>query len=175
MEEEKLKLLREISLRPLRDTWILWFHDPANRDYRFESYIRIGDIKTAYHLWAIIKKIKGEQLISGMYFFMREGYKPMWEAPENADGGTWSKKINSTDSTHVFVEMVVNCAAEELLKPDFANTLVGVSISPKGPNSIIKIWNTKATVNTVTCLNSDMALLECGEGIAYTPNRVRDR
>jgi len=165
----------EASLIPLRDTWILWFHDPANKDYRFESYVRIGDIKCAYHLWAIFEKITPEMLISGMYFFMREGYKPMWESPENADGGTWSKKINSTDSTHVFVEMVVNCAAEELLKADFANTLVGVSISPKGPNSIIKIWNTKSTVNKVTCLNSDIALLEGGDGIAYTPNRVRDR
>ena len=94
----------------------------------------------------------------------------MWEAVENAGGGAWSKKINSTDSTHVFVEMVVNCSSEELLIADFANTLVGVSISPKGPNSIIKIWNTKSTVNKVTCLNSGIALLEGGEGIVYTPH-----
>ena len=165
----------EDSLKPLRDTWILWFHDPANQDYRLASYIRIGDIKCPYHLWAIFERISPEMLISGMYFFMREGYRPMWEAPENAGGGAWSKKISSTDSTHVFVEMVVNCASEELLNADFANTLVGVSISPKGPNSIIKIWNTKSTVSKVSALNTDIALLEGGDGIAYTPHGGRPR
>ena len=165
----------EDSLKPLRDTWILWFHDPANQDYSLESYIRIGDIKCPYHLWAIFERISPEMLISGMYFFMREGYRPMWEAPENAGGGAWSKKISSTDSTHVFVEMVVNCASEELLNADFANTLVGVSISPKGPTSIIKIWNTKSTVSKVSALNKDIALLEGGDGIAYTPHGGRPR
>ena len=165
----------EVSLKPLESTWVLWFHDPSNKDYSFESYVCIGEIKCAYHLWAIFEKITPEMLISGMYFFMREGYRPMWESPENAGGGAWSKKINSTDSTHVFVEMIVNCASEELVISDFANTLVGVSISPKGPSSIIKIWNTNSKVNKVTCLNPGIALLEGGEGIAYTPHGGRPR
>jgi len=173
MEEEKMALLREVSLRPLKDTWILWFHRVDSRDYSLESYVRIGDMKTIYHIWAILDSIKPAQWISGMFFFMREGYRPMWEAPENADGGTWSKKVISTDSIRVFIDMALNCASEELLKPEFSNTLVGVSFSPKGPSAIIKIWNTKSSVNKISCLNPDIDLLEGGEGIAYTPNRIR--
>jgi hypothetical protein len=64
----------------LKTTWVLWYHDPENRDYSIKSYIEISTFSTPLQFWSVIDSIPKEAWESGMYFFMRKGYKPQWEA-----------------------------------------------------------------------------------------------
>ena len=77
---------------PLSQTWVLWYHDPNNADYSLESYIKILTFNTATEFWSVVEAISSEAWNSGMFFLMRDGIRPLWDAPENDKGGAWSKR-----------------------------------------------------------------------------------
>ena len=155
-------------------SWILWYHDPENKDYSLESYVKIADMSTPQQFWTVIDSISKEAWESGMFFFMRRGFKPIWDAPENEAGGAWSKKLESIEAYSVFVDLMVHCVANELLGSR-KETLVGITISPKGPFSIIKIWNTTTTVSDNSYLNQKIHQFKVGDDVTYTAHKARPR
>lgn len=155
-------------------SWILWYHDPENKDYSLESYVKIADMSTPQQFWTVIDSISKEAWESGMFFFMRRGFKPIWDAPENEAGGAWSKKIEASEAYSVFVDLMVHCITNELLSSR-KETLVGITISPKGPFSIIKIWNTTTTVSDNTYLNQKIHQFKVGDDVTYTAHKARPK
>jgi len=100
-----------------------------------------------------------------MFFFMKQGVLPLWESTENKNGGTWSKKIDSSAVHTTFIDLMVHCISEELLI-ERKETLVGVSTSPKGPASIIKIWNSDTRVNERRSINPRLAYFEVSKDVS---------
>ena len=164
----------EIETTKLQYSWILWYHDPENKDYSLESYIKIGDIGTPQQFWTITDSISKEAWESGMFFFMRRGFKPLWDSPENEAGGAWSKKIDSSMAYTSFVDLMVNCITDNFLIHR-KETLVGITISPKGPSSIIKVWNTTASVFENSHLNPEMTGFKIGDDVTYTAHKSRPK
>jgi hypothetical protein len=121
-----------------------------------------------------VDSISKEAWESGMFFFMRRGFKPLWDVPENEAGGAWSKKLESSEIYNAFVEMMVQCITGELLT-NRKETLVGVAVSPKGPFSILKIWNTTTTVSTNEYLNSQIKYVKIGDDVTYTAHKARPK
>jgi hypothetical protein len=157
----------------LPQTWVLWYHDPNNSDYSMSSYIKIVDIKTLTDFWSIVDGVSLKAWNSGMFFFMREGYRPLWDAAENDKGGAWSKKIDAVDTNTVFVDCMVHCLASSLLKSN-NDTVVGVTVSPKGNFHIIKIWNTTTAVSDRK-LFSPTLKMKLGDDIAYKAHNLRPK
>jgi hypothetical protein len=158
----------------LQYSWILWYHDPESKDYSLESYLKVGDVSTAQQFWSIVDSISKEAWESGMFFFMRRGFKPLWDAPENESGGAWSKKIEASKSYDIWLDAMINCVTGELLTTR-KETLVGITISPKGPFSIIKIWNNTTSVSTIDNLNPDMLHLKIAADVTYTAHKSRPK
>jgi hypothetical protein len=154
-------------------TWILWYHDPNNSDYSLESYIRIMEVKTAEDFWSILEAISQEAWNSGMFFFMRKGYRPLWDAPENDKGGAWSKKVDASETHTVFTDCMVHCLANSFLKSQ-NDTIAGVTLSPKGNFHIIKIWNTTTSVSDRK-LFSPTLKMKLGDDIAYKAHNLRPK
>ena len=164
----------EVETTKFQYSWILWYHDPANKDYSQESYVKIADINTPQQFWTVVDSISKEAWESGMFFFMRRGFKPIWDVPENEAGGAWSKKIESSAAHSIFIDLMVHCVANELLIHR-KETLVGVTLSPKGPASIIKIWNTTTTVADNKFINTEMSGFKIGDDVTYTPHKSRPK
>jgi hypothetical protein len=164
----------EIETTKLQYSWILWYHDPDSKDYSLESYIKVADLSTPQQFWSIVDSISKEAWESGMFFFMRRGFKPLWDVPENEAGGAWSKKIEASLVHQTFVDLMVNCIANEVLSSR-KETLVGVTISHKGAFSIIKIWNTTTTVSGNTYLNTEMEHFKVGDDVTYTAHKSRSK
>jgi hypothetical protein len=158
----------------LQYSWDLWYHDPENKDYSLTGYVKIADMNTPQQFWTVVDSISKEAWESGMFFFMRRGFKPLWDAPENEAGGAWSKKVEASEVYNVFVDLMVHCVTNELMSSR-KETLVGVTVSPKGPFSIIKIWNTTTTVSDNTYLNSKMGHFKVGDDVTYTPHKSRPK
>ena len=154
--------------------WILWYHDPENKDYSLQSYVKIADISTPQQFWTVVDSISKEAWESGMFFFMRHGFKPLWDAPENEAGGAWSKKIESSETYTVFIDLMVHCITNELLGSR-KDTLVGLTLSPKGPFSIIKIWNTHTSVSDNAYLNQKIQNFKIGDDVTYTAHKSRPK
>lgn len=155
-------------------SWVLWYHDPENKDYSLESYIKIADMSTPQQFWTVIDSISKEAWESGMFFFMRQGFEPLWDAPKNEAGGAWSKKIEAAEAYSVFVDLMVNCVTNELMSSR-KETLVGITISPKGPFSIIKIWNTTTTVSDNGYLNQVIHQFKVADDVTYTAHKARPK
>jgi hypothetical protein len=109
-----------------------------------------------------------------MFFFMRRGFKPLWDSPENEAGGSWSKKVEAHIGYETFVDMMVHCISNELIttRPE---TLAGITISPKGAFSIIKIWNTTTTVSDAALISTNIQGYKVGDDVVYTPHKSRPK
>lgn len=153
--------------------WVLWYHDPSNNDYSLESYIRIYEITTVEEFWSLIDGIPKDVWESGMFFFMREGIRPLWDAPENDKGGAWSKKIDASDTYTVFIDCMVHCIANSFLKSQ-NEIIAGVTVSPKGQFHIIKVWNLMATISDRRLFNPTLKM-KIGDDIAYKAHNMRPK
>lgn len=128
---------------------------------------------TTNDFWSVIEAISGEAWHSGMFFLMREGFRPLWDAPENEKGGAWSKKVDASETHAVFVDYMVHCLANTVLKTN-NETIVGVTLSPKGQFHIIKIWNTLASVSDRKLFSSTLKMKNVDD-IAYKAHNLRPK
>jgi hypothetical protein len=163
----------EIETTKLQYTWILWYHDPENRDYSIESYVRIADISTPQQFWSVVESIPKEAWESGMFFFMREGYRPLWEAPEHIRGGAWSKKVDAKDTCEVFIDAMAHCFVNDFLV-NYKEAIVGVSVSPKGQFHIIKIWNTTTNITDKKLFTPSLKM-KSTDDIVYKAHNTRPK
>lgn len=157
----------------LSQKWILWYHDPNNSDYSLESYIRISEITTVEDFWSIVEAISSEAWNSGMFFLMRDGFRPLWDAPENDKGGAWSKKVDASETFNVFVDCMVHSIAGKFLTKH-NDAVVGITLSPKGNFHIIKIWNNSTTISDRK-LFSPTLRMKLGDDIAYKAHNLRSK
>ena len=151
--------------------WVLWYHDPSNNDYSLESYIRIYEIKLVSEFWSIVDGIPKDVWESGMFFFMREGIRPLWDAPENDRGGAWSKKVDASETHAVFIDCMIHCLTHTLLKTN-NDTVAGVTVSPKGQFHIIKVWNLSTAFSDRRLFNPSLKM-KLGDDIAYKAHNMR--
>lgn len=156
----------------LPHTWVLWYHDPNSSNYTQSGYIRIALIATALDFWTIVDGISKEAWNSGMFFFMKEGVSPLWEAPENAKGGAWSKRVDAAETNGVFIDCMIHCALGKMLSRN-ADTIVGVTLSPKGNFHIIKIWNNTTSIADRRLL-SETLKMKRGDDIVYKAHMTRN-
>lgn len=164
----------EIETAKLSHCWVLWYHDPENKDYSIRGYSKIADVQTPQQFWSIVEAIPQNAWESGMFFFMKHGVLPIWEDAQNENGGTWSKKIEASTTYDTFIELMVHCLAEELLLSR-KDTLVGVTVSPKGPFSIIKIWNNTTTIFKNSVINPQIECFKIADDVVYTPHKTRPK
>ena len=155
--------------------WVLWYFDPRNKDWSLQNYKRVADIMTPQQLWTVISAIPREAIECGYFFFMKKGFRPIWEVPENEHGGSWSKKVSTKDIVDIMIELMVHCiAGKDGIMLSKQDTLVGFSTSPKGEFNIIKIWNTSSSVNSAkTYLNKSMHHFPITDDVVYTAHRSR--
>lgn len=153
-------------------TWVLWYFDPRNKSWDLSNYKKIADMATPQQLWTILNAIPKEAWENGYFFFMRRGFRPVWEVPENENGGSWSKRIPTEDLYDIVLDLIAHCATNQLI-PSRPETLVGFSTSPKGEHNVIKIWNTSSTLSKRDLLNPAIPTFKIAEDVAYTPHRAR--
>ena len=157
----------------LTNTWVLWYHDPSSMDYSLESYIKLLEFTTATEFWSVVEAISPEAWHSGMFFLMKKGFRPLWDAPENDKGGAWSKKVDANDTHTVLIDCMVHAMAEKLLK-SHNDTLVGITVSPKGHFHILKFWNTTTAVSDRRLFSPSLKM-KLGDDIAYKAHNLRPK
>ena len=155
------------------NTWVLWYFDPRNKDWSLSNYKKVADIQTPQQLWTVVAAIPKEAWECGYFFFMKRGFRPIWEVPENQNGGSWSKKISTKDMYDIAIDLMVHSVVSEGgVMLDKVDTYVGFSTSPKGDFNIVKIWNTTTSVSSRLLLNTKM-ILKITDDVVYTAHKAR--
>lgn len=127
----------------LNDIWTLYFHNPDDTAWDEASYIRLCDISSVHDVINVYKAYK-DLWQHGMFFFMREHIKPMWEDPSNCKGGCMSFKIMKYDIGGVWLDIISRILGESFIiekeRGQLWSKISGVSISPKRSYCICRIW-----------------------------------
>jgi hypothetical protein len=121
-------------------SWTLYFHDPEDSSWTPDSYKVIGSFATFPDLWATFARIGEARFLGGMFFLMRDPYPPLWENRANIRGGSYSIKVPEKAAHETYMRYIA-AGVLGLLSKEAANTIAGVSISPKKGFHILKIWN----------------------------------
>ncbi|NCA21072.1 MAG: eukaryotic translation initiation factor EIF4E family protein [Crocinitomicaceae bacterium] len=154
-----------------KQCWVLWYFDPRNKDWSLSNYKKVADIMTPQQFWSVIGGIPKEAWECGYFFFMRRGFRPIWEVPENEHGGSWSKKVSTKEIYDTAIDLMVHSVTDELLN-DKKDIYVGFSTSPKGDFNIIKIWNNTTAITSRLLLNNKM-ILKITDDVVYTAHKSR--
>ena len=81
---------KESSKHPLNNKWVLWYHDGGN-DWTINAYEKKGEFDSVEDFWKLYNNLS--TVANNFFFLMKEGHAPIWETPENKDGGIWTYKI----------------------------------------------------------------------------------
>ena len=135
-------------------SWTLYFHDPADTDWTPDSYKKIGTFSDFMNLWGTLQHIGDAKFLSGMFFLMRDPFVPRWEHRSNIRGGCYCIKIPEALAKETYQRYVATAILGKVAAD--ANSIVGITISPKKGFHILKVWNTESkTFNKP----SDIAIL----------------
>lgn len=155
-----------------QSSWVLWYFDPRNKDWTLSNYKKVADVSTPQQMWSIVSSIPKEAWECGYFFFMKGGFRPIWEVPENENGGSWSKKVRTSDIVDIAIELMVYsvCNQTMLNKQD---TFVGFSTSPKGEFNVVKLWNNATNASSPKLLNTSIQKFPITEEVVYTAHKSR--
>jgi len=151
MASTPIATMSEISLDSKIPTgqWTLYFHSPKEKRWSLDSYTQITTATTWNDVFSTLNEITDAKLKGGMFFWMRAGIPPLWENHQNIRGGSYSLRGSIETGLDVFLRYMVGAMAG-VASTDPADTIVGISISPKTVDRgnqqaigfyVIKIWN----------------------------------
>ena len=83
-----------METKNLNDKWTLWYHNPSDSNWSINSYNKLINLKNIDDYWIVNTHLQPKIIESSMLFLMRDGIEPMWEDPQNIDGGCWSFKLS---------------------------------------------------------------------------------
>ena len=129
------------AFHPLSNNWTLWAHLPHNTDWTLKSYIPISTFKNVEETIGVTETLPPVLVENCMLFIMREGVKPIWEDPNNRNGGSFSYKVSNKNVYKVWKDLTYVLVGGTISKQSkFVNCVTGITISPKKSFCIIKIW-----------------------------------
>ena len=124
---------------PLSFDWVLWFHKVDDSNWEDDSYKKVCKISSLKDFCSVFNHLT--DITKGIFFLMREGVFPKWEDPSLINGGYFSFKIQKKICDETFQQLCYACVGNTIMKNnEDASNVVGVQISPKINNCIIKIF-----------------------------------
>ena len=128
--------------RRLMNKWNLFYHLPNNTDWSLASYIPVmEDIENADSILLLNEKISDIVIKNCMLFVMKSGISPLWEDPQNRNGGCFSYKILNKHVHDIWKQLFFLICGESLFTDkDYNDNVNGITISPKKNFCIVKIW-----------------------------------
>ncbi|PLB36493.1 eukaryotic translation initiation factor 4E [Aspergillus candidus] len=139
------------KLRPLpfQYHWAVWYDKHAENmatpsTYRNQLYLLhedVSDIATFYRVYNNYPWHK-IRMRDSVHIF-RKGVRPIWEDPENAQGGCWMFRVPKGKAQAFFHEMAVLCLANEfqaVVEKEHDHVL-GISMTVRFNSHLISIWH----------------------------------
>ena len=157
----KDNVIIEKNFHKLNNKWCLWAHLPHDTDWTMASYKIIYTFDSVEEAIALTETIPEKMVQNCMMFLMRDGIKPLWEDPENKNGGSFSYKVMNKGVAEIWKNMFYSIIGETITDNKKIH-LNGLTISPKKNFCIIKIWTKTRDVQDPSIFNiNDINSIPC--------------
>lgn len=138
---EEKTVSTNLTSHPLYDKWVLWAHLPHDTDWSIRSYKRISVVNSIEQMLSLYSILPDKLIKNCMLFLMRDGIDPMWEHPDNRDGGCFSYKVGNKSVAQVWRNLSYILVGETLTNNHKMGKIInGITISPKRSFCIVKVW-----------------------------------
>lgn len=143
-----------MQIHKLYDNWTLWAHLPHDTNWDLNSYTKIFSIETMEQGVALLEMLPDIMIKNCMLFIMRNNIQPIWEDPNNKEGGSFSYKLPNKSVKEVWKNLSYLIMGEYLIGDENIQLLInGITISPKKNFCIIKIWLKDCSVTNPDIFN----------------------
>jgi len=129
---------------PLQYKWTLWYCK-ADRAKQWEDCLKqVTSFDTVEDFWSLYNHI---QLASGLswgsdYYLFKEGIKPMWEDPQNINGGRWLIQVDKMQRNTVldsyWLELLMAVIGEQF--EDMGDQICGAVVNVRTKGDKISLW-----------------------------------
>eukprot|EP01102_Stenamoeba_stenopodia_P020540 TRINITY_DN804_c0_g1_i1.p2 TRINITY_DN804_c0_g1~~TRINITY_DN804_c0_g1_i1.p2 ORF type:complete len:154 (-),score=41.16 TRINITY_DN804_c0_g1_i1:115-576(-) len=104
---------------PLQNAWSFWHYKPPGPNPTPEAYESalktLCSFSTVEGFWRCFNNLPSANLLHNKNSFsmMKEGVKPLWEDPSNAEGGFWVLRVSREDTQTVWKELLLAAIGEQ--------------------------------------------------------------
>jgi len=136
---------KELTVKhPLMHKWVLWYCK-SDRNKNWEDCLKeVATFNTVEDFWALYNHI---QLASGLpwssdYYLFKEGIQPMWEDPENRQGGRWLIQVPRDRRNEIldfyWLELLMAIVGEQF--DDGSDQICGAVVNVRQKGDKISLW-----------------------------------
>ena len=145
-----------MTIHKLNDKWSVWIHMNNDKNWAINSYKKIYCFDTLENSIKLIENLTNEILQKTMIFFMKNDINPIWEDPNNREGGCFCYKIDSNDVLNILKTLCYSVIGNSLtLDSEILSCINGISISSKKNFYIIKIWINSTNIKNLINISND--------------------
>ena len=146
-------------MHALNHTWTLWSHLPHDIDWTIDSYKEIYTFSTLEEAMELFEFLPPSLIENCMLFLMKKDIQPLYEDPQNRDGGVFSFKVMNTNVYPAWKALSYLLIGETVSVKDtmFTESVTGISIAPKKNFCIIKIWLANSNHTNVKVVSSELS------------------
>jgi len=139
----------------LQNAWSFWHDKFIGPNQSVEDYEKnlqeLFSFSTIQGFWTCFNNLPTPDKLKAKssYHMMKTGIRPIWEDPNNADGGFWAMRVKKEDTTKVWKELVLAVIGEQFsmfLEP--GDDVCGITVSIRAYDNIIELWTHNATLRS---------------------------
>jgi len=138
----------------LENTWSFWYDKfiaPGQSVEEYEASLhKLCTFSTIQDFWKNFNNLPSVDRLKqkSSFHMMKAGIRPIWEDPENANGGFWATRVRKEDTAHAWKELVLAAIGEQF-GPVLSNDddICGVSVSVRLHDNVVEVWNSNASGN----------------------------
>jgi len=103
----------------LQNAWSFWHDKFIGPNQSVEDYEKnlqeLFSFSTIQGFWTCFNNLPTPDKLKAKssYHMMKTGIRPIWEDPNNADGGFWAMRVKKEDTTKVWKELVLAVIGEQ--------------------------------------------------------------
>ncbi|KAJ1733700.1 hypothetical protein LPJ61_001434 [Coemansia biformis] len=139
---------------PLRFAWSFWFmhRAPGHKINDYEAAMtKIATFGSVESFWVVYSHLKRADQVPTItdYHMFRAGVRPVWEDPENINGGKWMIRVKKGLASRLW-EKLAMAAVGNVFGVD--DEICGIVLSIRNSEDIISLWN-KTALDTKSTLH----------------------
>lgn len=145
--EKSLPDTKLLPKHPLNSKWTLWYYLPDKSMDWSACQHEIHTVDTVEDFWCFFDHLaQPSELINGCdYSFFKNGIRPMWEAPQNVNGGRLTV-INTSKSRNININEIWQDVLLYLIGEyyEYSEDICGVVLNVRTYGIKVAIWTSHA-------------------------------